>query len=204
MLLSRCQEGCPNVRQRGDDSPGWGVLDDFPVDALGLASPFPWSSCFGTQHRLWGGDMGAGEAPPAPAALYFSRVGAGGCFEGVVFPCQASTHWEICLIGTRKPNGAIKYYLDATRSHLTLSSSREMLGGQRGVRGRAAARLGCREEGCFVTAGYLQDKGTGSRVGCCCGFLQREDAGGPWGAAGSRAAAPPLRRQLRVKTELLG
>lgn len=64
-----------------------------------------------------------GETPPAPTALYFSGVGVGGCFGGLVSPCPLSTHQKICLTRARKPNRAIKYYLDAMRSRLASLSS---------------------------------------------------------------------------------
>lgn len=65
--------------------------------------------------------MGVGESPPAPTALYFSRVGVGRCFWGVVSPSPTSTHQKICLARAHRPKGAIKYYLDATWSCLASS-----------------------------------------------------------------------------------
>lgn len=63
---------------------GWDVL---PGGCPWPYKPFSWwlfqrSPRFETPHKLWDEDVGASEAPPAPTALYFSRIGVGRYFGG--------------------------------------------------------------------------------------------------------------------------
>jgi len=146
-FLSGYRERGPDPRLWGEDSPGWAVLpqlplDSLPEDALGLTDPSPGG--FSRGALALGPDTNCGmgtwgrQSPAGPRSTLFQQGWGGGMFWGVVSPCPASTHREICLTGARKPDVAIKYYLDAMRCRLASSSAlRDARGGQRACGSRS-------------------------------------------------------------------